>query len=112
MIRDIFRTLTDRPFRRAKVMWRKGHRFGAWFYIGNTITLYSLLAVLALAIPVLLLKDVGYGTVESDNPILKFLFEPWFLLDYVLQVLLFPLFAFGGIVNFALMLFGKGQFRR
>lgn len=112
MIRDIIWTLTNRPLLRAKVMRRKGYWFGSWFYMGNTIILYSLLAILALAIPVLLMKDVAYGTVESENPILRFLFEPWFLLDYVMQVIFFPMFAFWGIVNFILMIFGKGQFRK
>lgn len=113
IIMDLLRAVFDRPILKCKVILRRrGWKFGTLFYIGNVIFAYSGAVVLLLSIPIFIMAKLNLdGPIKSENVVVKFFCEDWGLIEYVTDALFFPLFAFWGIVNFVLMLFGRGQFK-
>lgn len=113
IILDLLRTVFERPILRCKIMLRRrGWKFGTLFYIGNVIFAYSGVLILILSIPIFIMAKLNFdGAIKSDNVVVKFFFNDWGLIEYVADTLFFPMLIFWGAINFALLFFGRGQFK-
>jgi len=114
MIRELLRSVFDRPILKYKIILkRRGWKFGALFYLGNVIWTWCGAAIMVLFLPIMLISEFcptcGHP-LETDNVVIKFLCNDWGFIDYVFEGLLFPMIIFWGLVNFALLFFGRGSF--